>query len=151
MKRIGNHITVTLAMATLLILSSCTRTASFSPVSLLVGEGSKSTVISTVLLRLPGRLIDETVSEVENHFLKNKRKKKNTENQKASGKVLSLPIHTRIANPIPFKKDNKTENQTKDSDNNSHSGTSGNTKLEKENNPNATTKTQDVAVGCQMM
>ena len=151
MKRRGNHITVTLALATLLILSSCTRNASFSPVSLLVGEGSKSTVISTVLLRLPGRLIDETVSQVENHFLKNKHKQKKTENRKASEKILSLPIHTRIANPIPFKKDNKTDNQTKESDNNSHSNTSGNTKLETETNQNTTTKTQDVAVDCQLM
>lgn len=151
MKRKGNHIKVTLALATLLVLSSCTRTVSFYPASLLVGEGSKSTVISTVLLRLPGKLVDATVTEMEAHFMKNKQKHKKEVKQNASEKVLSLPIHTRIANPIPLKKDNKTLKDTKASNNNSHTSTSGTTKLKNSNEPNPDTNPQDAPVSCQLM
>ncbi|GET27130.1 hypothetical protein [Prolixibacter sp. NT017] len=151
MKRIGNHITVTLALAAMLFLNSCTPTAGFHPASLLVGEGSKSTVISTVLLRLPGKLVDATVTEMEAHFMKNKQKHKKEVKQNASEKVLSLPIHTRIANPIPLKKDNKTLKDTKASNNNSHTSTSGTTKLKNSNEPNPDTKPQDAPVSCQLM
>jgi hypothetical protein len=151
MKRKGNHIKVTLALATLLVLSSCTRTVSFYPASLLVGEGSKSTVISTVLLKLPGKLIDAAVTEMETHFQKDKQKHKKEVKQDVSNKVLSLPIHTRIANPIPLKKDNKTQKNTKASNNNSNTSTSGNTKLENDNKSNPDTQTQDTPISCQLM
>ncbi|GET32678.1 hypothetical protein PbJCM13498_15410 [Prolixibacter bellariivorans] len=151
MKRIGNHIKVTLALTTLLVLSSCTRTVSFYPASLLVGEGSKSTVISTVLLKLPGKLIDAAATEMETHFQKDKQKHKKKTKQNASDKVLSLPIHTRIANPIPLKKDNKTLKATKASNNNSHTSTSGTTKLENDNKSNPDTKNQDTPICCRLM
>jgi|GEM_PF-6059955 hypothetical protein len=151
MKRRGNHIAVTLAIATMLVLSSCTPTGGFHPVSLLVGEGSQSTVISTVLLKLPGRLLNTTLAEVESRFQKDKQKHKKDEQTKTSNKVLSLPIHTRIANPIPLKKDVKIMKEIKDTDNNSHTSTSGNTKLEKDSKSNTDIKTQDSPICCQLM
>lgn len=149
MKRIGNHITVTLVLAAMLFLNSCTPTAPFRPASLLVGESSKSTVISTVLLTIPGKLVDATLTEMEAHFQKNKQKHKKEIKQNTSDKVLSIPIHTRIANPIPLKKDNKTLKDTKD--NNSHTSTSGTTKLEKNDPSNPENKPQDTPVSCQLM
>jgi len=151
MKRIGNHITVTLALAAMLFLNSCTLTAGFHPTSLLVGEGSKSTVISTILLRLPGKLVDATISEMETHFQKNRQKHKKEVKQNASEKVLSLPIHTRIANPIPLKKDNKTQKKANASNNNSQTSTSGSTKLEHNKQSNPDNKPQDAPISCQLM
>jgi hypothetical protein len=150
MKRKGNHITVTLALAIMLVLSSCTPTSGFHPVSLLVGEGAGSTVISTVLLRLPGRILDATLTGMEARLAKHKTKHQKAVKQAIARKTIGLPIHTRIANPIPLKSDHKTEPQKKASNNNSPTITRGNTKPENHHQPDQGAGDQDAPDICRL-
>jgi hypothetical protein len=151
MQRRGDHITVTLVLALMLVLSSCSPRAAFHPVSLLMRAGSQSTVISTVLFRLPGKLIDATLTGMAAHFDQHQRRHQKEVRQSADGKGFSVPIHTRIANPIPLKKDRKNEKSTKPSTSHSPTNHGRGTKPENQHQPHQDAENQNAPVNRQLM